>query len=77
MQQKQTYYAVYQGDTFIDLGTIQELSERLGVKCDTLKFMTYPSYQKRLEKRIKNYSKGHMIVIKIEEDLEYEKDFDI
>ena len=77
MQQKQAYYAVYQGDTFIDLGTIQELSERMGVKPDTLKFMTYPSYHKRLEKRNCNYSKGYMIVIKIEEDSEDEKDFDI
>lgn len=62
-------YAVYKGDLFIDLGTIEYLSKKLSIKPDTLKFMTYPSYYKRLQKRNTSYKDGYLIVIKIEDDI--------
>lgn len=70
MYRKENVYAVYKGDEFLDLGTAKELAERMGVTPKTIKFMTYPSYQKQIQKRKKTFSKGYMIVIKIEEDLE-------
>jgi hypothetical protein len=72
MHKKQNVYAVYKGDEFLDLGTAEELAERMGIKPFTIRFMTYPSYQKQIEKRKQSYRKGHMIVIKIEEDLDYD-----
>lgn len=42
-------YAVYKGDKFIDCGTIGELSRKLGISRDTLKWYTYPAYKKRTE----------------------------
>lgn len=59
----QSCYAVYRGDEFIDLGTLEELSKSLGILKRTLQFMKSPSYKKRM----KNYEK-FMIIYKIEED---------
>lgn len=56
-------YAIYKGDKFIDLGTATELSNKLGIKVNSLKFHARPVYRRR----VKNYDKA-MIVIKIEED---------
>ena len=70
MYRKENVYAVYKGDEFLDLGTAKELAERMGVRPETIKFMTYPSYQRQIERRKKSYSKSYMIVIKIEEDTE-------
>lgn len=40
-------YALYQGDKFVDVGTIAEIAERQHVKEDTIKFYGYPCYKKR------------------------------
>lgn len=40
-------YALYRGDKFIDVGTAVELSERTGLKYDTIIFMNSPTYKKR------------------------------
>lgn len=55
-------YAVYKGDNFIDLGTIEELAIKLKMTARTLKFHTYPCYTKR----IKDAYQNRLIVIKIE-----------
>lgn len=40
-------YALYHGDRFIDLGTLDHLASVIGVKVETLKWYTFPVYQKR------------------------------
>ncbi len=52
-------YALYHGDTFIDLGTKEYLANLLGVKKKTITFYMSPTYQKR------NDYKG-WVVIKID-----------
>lgn len=54
-------YALYHGDTFIDLGTKQYLANLLGVGKETITFYMTPTYRKRTGDR-------GWIVIKIEED---------
>ena len=56
-------FALYKSDEFIDLGTIEYLANRLGVKPRTIKFYSTPTYQKR------NNYKGY-VVIRIEDDNE-------
>ncbi|HSH24199.1 MAG TPA: hypothetical protein VLA13_01475 [Massilibacterium sp.] len=54
-------YAVYKGDKFVTIGTVEELSKELGVKQETVRFYATPSYRKR-----KKENGNHIIVIKIE-----------
>lgn len=54
-------YALYHGDTFIDLGTKEYLAKLLKVKIKTIEFYASPTYRKRTGDR------GYL-VIKIEED---------
>ena len=54
-------YALYHGDTFIDLGTKQYLADLLNVRVETISFYLSPTYKKR------THDNG-WIVIKIEED---------
>lgn len=57
-------YALYHGDKFIDLGTLQYLAKKIGVSLRTMYYYSSPSYRKR--------SKGSgWIIIRIEEDDEY------
>lgn len=60
---KEGFYAVYKGDTFIDLGPTGELADRIGVKKQTIIFWASNSNFNR----IKNYE-NHMIAIRIEND---------
>lgn len=41
-------YALYKGDEFIDLGTIEEMSKRLGIAKNTLRFYSTTAYYKRV-----------------------------
>lgn len=56
-------YALYKGDTFIDLGTLDELARSINVSRNTMMFYTSKVHQKRK----KNPNKGY-IVIKIEDN---------
>ena len=56
-------YAIYKGDDFVDLGTLEELSKNIGILKKTLQFMKSPSYKKRMKK----YDR-FMMIYKIEED---------
>lgn len=49
MAAKKKLYAIYKGEDFLDSGTLDELSERQGIKINTLRFMSTPSYFKRHE----------------------------
>lgn len=55
MRKKVKEYALYKGDEFIDLGTVDHLAKRLNVKENTIRFYSYPTYQKR--------TKGHGYVL--------------
>ncbi len=53
-------YALYRGDTFIDLGTKQHLANKIGVKVSTIEYYMTPTHRKKI--------KGNgWIVIKIED----------
>lgn len=54
-------YALYHGDTFIDLGTREYLAKLLNVTPKTISFYASPTYRKRTN------DNGY-IVIKVEDD---------
>ena len=47
MGRKKQEYALYKGDEFIDLGTIQEIAKREGVKPKTILYYKTPAYKKK------------------------------
>lgn len=59
-------FAVYKGDDLLAIGTSKECGLKLGVKPETIKWMTTPTGKKRFESR-KNKSKG-MTAIRLLED---------
>lgn len=65
-----TVYAVYKGDKFLDLGTVEELSERFKVKKETVYFWSSPVNKRRMKRNRK-------IAIKIEEEKTNEKIYSI
>lgn len=64
MKKKQEY-AIYKGDTLLDIGTADELAKKRNISKKTIYRLSRPSYKRLLEKR-KN-SKNALIVIKINE----------
>lgn len=54
----ETEYALYKGDKFIDLGTIDYLAKKYHKKKETLKYLTYPSTHKRGRKTLLYKIKG-------------------
>lgn len=57
-------YAVYKGDDFIFMGTLEEVAERLGVSTKSVKWMATPTAKKRADKP----GSTKMIVEKVEVD---------
>lgn len=53
-------YALYHGDDFMDLGTLDFLAKKFHFKINTLKWYSYPSNRKR---SLNSYQ-----VIKLEDD---------
>ena len=41
-------YAIYKGDTFVDLGTVAYLSKKYGISNQTIRYYASPIYRKRL-----------------------------
>ncbi len=41
-------YAIYKGDEFLFVGDIYQCSRYLNVKKETIRFMSYPAYKKRI-----------------------------
>lgn len=62
MRKKQEY-ALYKGDEFIDLGTIEELAERMGVTPKTIRYYQTPNYKKKGKD-----DSNRKVLIKIERD---------
>lgn len=56
-------YALYKGDTFIDIGTYEELANKIGVSINTIRFYATKTWKK------KSNCEGY-IVISVEEDKE-------
>lgn len=40
-------YALYKGEELLHIGTLTEIAEKEGVKQETIKFYSYPTYKKR------------------------------
>ena len=40
-------YALYKGDTFIDIGTLRQLAKKMNVKYESMSFYRSPTYLKR------------------------------
>ncbi len=59
-------YAVYEGDTFLVMGTAKECAIWLGVTPKYIQWLTYPAARKRFESRV-DKSKC-MTAIKLEDD---------
>lgn len=60
-------YAIYRGDTFLDLGTVPELAERFNVVQEMIRFWASPANHRRLNKQ--NGKEGNCIIaIKLEEE---------
>lgn len=47
MARRRSIYTIYRGDEFIDVGTLNELSQRNNVSIATLQFKATPTYVKR------------------------------
>lgn len=60
---REACYAVYDGDTFITLGTAKEVAQELGIKPESVSWLTSPTYKKR----VKNSDKRR-IVIRVDDD---------
>ena len=70
---KERIYALYVGDTFIDVGTAKEIAERQGITPKTVQYLSTPAYLRKLETRKKTSKKGYQICIKVDmEEEEYE-----
>lgn len=63
MSRKKYVYALYKGDEFIDLGTLEELAKKEGVKPHTIAY-----YQTEAYKRKAKNNENRRVLIKIEED---------
>ena len=63
MGNKPSVFALYKGDTFVDVGTYAELAARTGIKIETLRFYATAMHRKRL----KNPEKG-LIAVRLEEE---------
>lgn len=62
-------YALYKGDTFIDIGTRKELAEKWGYSQRTLECLTTPSHIKRRDKWTKE---NHLILVLLDDEEEEE-----
>ena len=63
MGRKKQEYALYKGDEFIDLGTIEEIAKRLKVAPKTVRYFSTPAY-----KRKGKNDKNRKVLIKIGSD---------
>jgi hypothetical protein len=59
-------YAVYKGEEIVCVGSLKECAERMGVKKETVKFYTTPTYRRRIAKRKR--ARNYITVIKLEEE---------
>lgn len=50
-----TIYAIYKGDTFIDVGTKKELVEKYNIRSETFNFYCTKTYHKRIKDKENRY----------------------
>lgn len=62
MRKSKDIYALYKGDRFLELGTVNELAAYLNVSPRTIRFYASNTYKKRMK------GNNYYIVIKVEED---------
>lgn len=62
-------YALYKGEQNLMDGTLAEIAQRTGKTYNTLKWMTYPSYQKRI--RQKNHKIGILELVDLGEEIDH------
>lgn len=43
-------YALYKGEDMLDMGTLQEIADRRGVKTDTIRHYMSPAYKRKGDK---------------------------
>lgn len=58
-------YALYKGDEFITIGTIDEIAERMGVKKKTIAHYKTPTYLRKIERR-KSGGGNSMVLIDLD-----------
>ncbi len=61
MSRKEGVYAIYKGDTFIDVGTAKELARSQGIKIKTVQF-----YASGASKRRAGTSTKRIVVVRVE-----------
>lgn len=59
-------YGLYKGDKFIDVGTVQELAQKLNVKKETILFLASPGHLRRAGPNTK-------VAVKVEMESEEER----
>ena len=59
---RESLFALYRGDEFVDVGTKKELAERMGVRTETIGFLASPTNARR------NRSGDRLMAYRIEED---------
>lgn len=64
---KEKIYAIYKGDTFIDLGTKKELAKKMNCRTEFIGYLATPTNLRKIQKR-KNKDNNALIAIRIEED---------
>lgn len=47
MGRKKLEYALYKGDEFIDIGTLEELAKKLNVSTKTIRYYKTPAYKRK------------------------------
>ncbi len=65
MNMKRKIYALYKGDNFLDVGTLDELATRKKLKKNTLLFKASPTYSSRTK-----YSDSERVYFIFEEEQE-------
>ena len=65
---KNQVFAIYRGDTFIDLGTLSELAARLGSKKSSIRYKATNAYKRKLQKSKNGKYENQTIVIPIPDD---------
>ena len=63
MKRKRQEYALYRGDEFIDVGTIQEIAQRQNVTPQTIHYYKSPAYKRKFKD-----DKNRKVLVKIERD---------
>jgi hypothetical protein len=56
-------FAVYKGDQYLMDGTLREIAEARGITLNSARFLTYPSYKKRIAKRLAKNPEAKCVIL--------------